>query len=111
MNTPIGSFLLAMSTAAIFAGCIDDPASPDGIAAVPAATTPDLVSGHALASRHADVLVTDRPAFLHASPNDAFAQTNVVPYGELSYVAYERTHLGLPVIGGDFVLVLDGAGQ
>src|SRR6185503_15590321 len=49
--------------------------------------------------------------FLHASPNDAFAQSRVEASGGLSYVAYERTHLGLPVIGGDFVLVLDGAGQ
>jgi zinc metalloprotease ZmpA len=128
MNTPIRSFLVAMSTAAILAGCIDDPAapsaaaSPDDIAAVPAvgraqalatgaATTPGLVPANALASRHADVLVASRPAFLHASPNDAFVQTNVVPSGALSYVAYERTHLGLPVIGGDFVLVIDDAGQ
>jgi Zn-dependent metalloprotease len=34
-----------------------------------------------------------------------------MPSGGLSYVAYERTHLGLPVIGGDFVLVIDGTGQ
>ena len=112
----------------MFAGCIDDPAapsaaaSPDGIAAVPAvgrapavttgaATTPGLVPAFALASRHADVLVANRPAVLHASPHDAFAQTSVVPSGGVSYVAYERTYLGLPVIGGDFVLVIDGTGQ
>jgi zinc metalloprotease ZmpA len=128
MNSPIRSFLVAMSTAATLAGCIDDPAdpsaaaSPDDIAAVPAvgrtpavatgaATTPGLVPAFALASRHADALVANRPAVLHASPHDAFAQTSVVPSGGLSYVAYERTHLGLPVIGGDFVLVIDGAGQ
>src|SRR5689334_7244808 len=130
MKAPIGSVLVAMSTATMLAGCIDDPAdpsaaaSPDDIAAVPAAgrapagtnaaqaaTTPGMVPSFAFASRHADVLVASRPAFLHASPNDAFAQTGVVPSGELSYVAYERTHLGLPVIGGDFVLVIDGAGQ
>jgi Zn-dependent metalloprotease len=57
------------------------------------------------------VLVASRPGFLHASPHDAFAQTRVMPSGRLSYVAYERTHLGLPVIGGDFVLVIDGTGQ
>src|SRR4051812_37574040 len=116
MNTPIRSFLVAMSTAAMLAGCIDDPAapsaagSPDGIAVVPAAggapavanatwaqatglaMTPGLVPVDSLASRHADVLVASRPAFLHASPDDAFAQTSVVPSGRLSYVAYERTH-------------------
>jgi zinc metalloprotease ZmpA len=135
MNIPIGSFLVAMTAGALFAGCIDDPAapsaaaSPDGIAAVPAvgrapaganptwaqatgaATTSGLDPAAALAIRHADVLVASRPAFLHANPNDAFVQTNVVPSGGLSYVAYERTHLGLPVIGGDFVLVIDGTGQ
>jgi zinc metalloprotease ZmpA len=133
MNTRIGSFFVAMSTAATLAGCIDDPqapsaaAAPDGIATVGAvgrapanamsaqatgaATLPGLVPAAALASRHADVLVASRPAFLHASPNDAFAQTNVASSAGLSYVAYERTHLGLPVIGGDFVLVIDGTGQ
>jgi len=102
-----------MSAAAIFAGCIDDPGAPSATAganatsaqAIGAATTPGL------ASHHADVLVASRPAFLHASPNDAFAQTSVMASRGLSYVAYERTHLGLPVIGGDFVLVIDGTGQ
>src|SRR5262245_2654684 len=114
MNTPFGSLLVAMSTAAMFAGCIDDlagpntAASPDGIAAVRAV---GRAPAHAVASRHADLLVASRPAFLHASSNDAFAQTGVELSGGLSYVAYERTHLGLPVIGGDFVLVFDGTGQ
>src|ERR1041384_1528281 len=135
MNTLFRSFLVAMSTGAILAGCIDDPTapsaatSPDDIAAVRAvgrasavanaasaqttgaATIPGLVPAHALASRHADMLVASRPAFLHASPNDAFAQMSVASSGGVSYVAYERTHLGLPVIGGDFVLVIDGTGQ
>src|ERR1044071_4206567 len=114
MNTPIGSLLVAMSTAAIFAGCIDDPAAPSAATwaqATGAATIPGRVPFDAVASRHADVLVADRPVFLHASPNDEFAQTGVESIGGLSYVAYERTHLGLPVIGGDFVLAIDGAGQ
>src|SRR5678816_3321209 len=127
MNTLIGSSLVAISTAALLSSCIDDPAA-DGIATVRAvgrapaaanaawaqangaATTPGAPA-FALASHHADVLVASRPAFRHASPDDAFAQTSVVPSGGLSYVAYERTHLGLPVIGGDFVLVIDGTGQ
>src|ERR1044071_6794651 len=111
MNTPIRSFLVAASAAAMFTGCIDDPADPGGAASADDIAVATPTPAHALASRHADMLVTGRPAFLHASPNDAFAQTRVVPSSGLSYVAYERTHLGLPVIGGDFVLVLDGAGQ
>jgi Zn-dependent metalloprotease len=115
MSRPFRPIFVAMSTAAMFAGCIDDPDAP-AVADAPwvqagAATTPGAVPAYALASHHADVLVASRPAFLHAGPNDAFAQTSVVPSGGLSYVAYERTHLGLPVKGGDFVLVIDGAGQ
>src|SRR5690349_1233637 len=113
MNTPIRSVLVATSTAVMFAGCIDDPTAPsaeasDGIDAVravgraPAVASTDLAPALALASRYADALVADRPVFLHASPNDAFAQTRVEASRGLSYVAYERTHLGLPVIGGDF---------
>jgi Zn-dependent metalloprotease len=132
MNTPIRFVLVALSTAASFSGCISDPtdpspaASPGGLAAqgrapavanatgpraTGAATTPDLAPASALAGQHADALVASRPAYLHASPDDAFAQTSVVPSGGLSYVAYERTHRGLPVIGGDFVVVIDGTGQ
>src|SRR4029078_2385696 len=115
------SILVAKSTAAMFTGCVDDPAGPgaeasDGAAAVrtvgraPAVANAGLAPALALASRYADALAADRPVFLHASPNDAFAQSRVEASGGLSYVAYERAHLGLPVIGGDFVLVLDGAG-
>src|ERR1043166_7810881 len=116
MKAPVRSLLGAMSTAAIFAGCIDDPGAPAAASAASAqasgvATTSGLAPAYAVASHHADVLVAGRPAFLHASPNDEFTQTHVVPSGALSYVAYERTHLGLPVIGGDFVLVIDGTGQ
>jgi Zn-dependent metalloprotease/subtilisin-like proprotein convertase family protein len=134
MNRTIGSFVIAISTAAIFTGCVDDPgaspaATPDDIDTVPpagrapsaanatwaqtigASATPGLVAAYALASRNADVLVASRPAFLHPSPSDAFAQSRVESSSGVFYVAYERTHAGLPVVGGDFVLVIDGAGQ
>jgi len=38
-------------------------------------------------------------------------QRGVESSSGLSYVPFERTYAGLPVIGGDFVLVLDSAGQ
>jgi Zn-dependent metalloprotease/subtilisin-like proprotein convertase family protein len=72
---------------------------------------PGLAAAYALASSNADVLVATRPAFLHVSPNDEFAQRSVMSSSGVFYVAYERTHAGLPVIGGDFVMVVDGAGQ
>jgi zinc metalloprotease ZmpA len=129
MNRTIRSCLLAMSTAAMFAGCVDDPdaasgaGTPDRTGTTAAAagatsgqaaalpTTQGLAAAYTLASRNAAALVASRPAFLHASPGDAFAQASVTSSRGVFYVAYERTYAGLPVVGGDFVTVLDGAGQ
>jgi Zn-dependent metalloprotease len=79
--------------------------------AIGAPTTPAPVPAYALAARNAAALVASRPAFLHASPNDAFVQGSVVSSGGIFYVPYERTYALLPVVGGDFVVVIDGAGQ
>ena len=135
MNRTIGTFFVTVSTAAMFAGCVDDPGAaspagaPDGIATAPpagnaraaasatwaqsvgASVPPGLAAAYALASHNADVLVASRPAFLHASPSDAFAQSAVLSSSGLFYVPYERTYGGLPVVGGDFVTVVDGAGR
>jgi Zn-dependent metalloprotease/subtilisin-like proprotein convertase family protein len=130
MNRTFGSCFIAISTAAIFAGCVDGPgaestaATSDNISTVPAVPgspvasamwakaplAPGLAPAQALASRSADALVASRPAFLQASPKDAFVQRSVVSSSGLIYVAYERTHAGLPVVGGDFVIVTDTAG-
>jgi Zn-dependent metalloprotease/subtilisin-like proprotein convertase family protein len=72
---------------------------------------PGLAPAHALAGSSADALVASRPAFLQASVKDAFVQRSVVSSSGFFYVAYERTHAGLPVVGGDFVIVTDAAGQ
>jgi len=135
MYRTIGSFFVALSTAAIFAGCVDDPdaassaATSDGIGtvttaggapvvatttwapAIGAPTTPGLAAAYVLASSNVAALVASRPAFLHASPNDAFVQRGMEASSGLFYVPYERTHAGLPVVGGDFVVVIDGGGQ
>ena len=65
----------------------------------------------AVASNNAAALVASRPAFLNASAKDEFVQRGMQSSGGHVYVPYERTHAGLPVVGGDFVMVLDGAGQ
>jgi Zn-dependent metalloprotease len=129
INRTIGSFFIALSTAAIFAGCADDPdaasaaATPDGIgtaATVTSAawaqvlatpTTPGLAAAFTIASNNAAALVANRPAFLNASPKDAFVQRGMQSSSGLVYVPYERTYAGLPVVGGDFVMVIDSAGQ
>jgi len=120
----IGSVFIVLSGAALFAGCVDDQdaansaATSDGISTVTATgaapgtpAAPVLSAAHALASSNAAALVASRPAFLHASPNDAFVQRNIEASSGLFYVPYERTYAGLPVVGGDFVMVIDGAGQ
>jgi Zn-dependent metalloprotease len=62
-------------------------------------------------TRAATALVANRPAFLNASTDDMFQQGAVISSGATYYVPYTRTHAGLPVIGGDFVLVIDGSGR
>jgi Zn-dependent metalloprotease len=135
MNRTIGFFLAASSTAALFAGCATDPdaasaaatpddtatsaltKSPQALAAaawtpgIGIAAAPGFNSALAIASSNAAAFVAGRPAFLQASPHDAFVQRGMESSSGLTYVPYERTYAGLPVVGGDFVLVLDGAGQ
>ncbi|HEY3002194.1 MAG TPA: M4 family metallopeptidase, partial [Kribbellaceae bacterium] len=65
-----------------------------------------------LAVRSAGRLIAAKAAALHVSAADAFSAPKVVSVPEgLQYVAYERTYKGLPVIGGDFVVVTDEAGK
>jgi Zn-dependent metalloprotease len=130
MNRTIGTVFIALSTAALFAGCVDDPdasnaaATPDDtitvtkpggvpvvLSSLGAAPAPGLAAAYAVASRNVAALVATRPAFLQVSPHDAFVQGNVALSDGVFYVPYERTYAGLPVVGGDFVTVVDGAGQ
>jgi Zn-dependent metalloprotease len=59
----------------------------------------------------ADALVASDHLALFRSPHDAFIRTGAHEgtHG-LRFVSYDRTHRGLPVIGGDFVVVTDAAG-
>ena len=79
--------------------------------AVAAPVPPSPNSAPMLAAQKATELVASRPAYLMASPNDAFVQGAVASSGTVQYVPYQRTYSGLQVIGGDFVLVLNNAGQ
>jgi Zn-dependent metalloprotease/subtilisin-like proprotein convertase family protein len=120
MSRTIGTLFAAVATAALFAGCAEEPglvstpATPDdtGTVAPAGATRAQSIGTIAtLAGSNAAALVSTRPAFLQASPHDAFVQSNLVASHGLSYVAYERTYAGLPVVGGDFVMVMDSSGQ
>src|SRR5690349_8653362 len=78
------------------------------VAATPATAKP---VDPATAAQKADALVASRPQILQAGPEDTFQQRKVYTSHGLNYVAYDRTYRGLPVIGGDFVVVTDAAGQ
>jgi Zn-dependent metalloprotease len=76
-----------------------------------AAPTPKA-SPSALAAQSAAALVASKPAALHVSRYDAFIAHKVISTPEgLQYVPYDRTYKGLPVVGGDFVVVTNSAGQ
>ena len=69
-------------------------------------------SPSALAAQSAAALVASKAAALHISSHDAFIASKVISTPEgLQYVPYNRTHKGLPVVGGDFVVVTDATGK
>jgi zinc metalloprotease ZmpA len=86
-----------------------------GIAAPAAAGAPAPAGGSGagvLAARSAAVLVARRAAVLRAGPGDVFVRGSVISSREgLQYVPYRRTYRGLPVYGGDFVVVTDPEGR
>jgi hypothetical protein len=59
----------------------------------------------------ADALVAGRPAALHPGADDAYTRKATLSADGWQYVPYERTYRGLPVIGGDFVVVVDPSGK
>ncbi|GAB3896100.1 M4 family metallopeptidase [Kibdelosporangium lantanae] len=87
--------LAAIAGATLVAGAVSANAGQ------PAAPSPLAMAADAASS-----LVAARPAALHASADDTFTQRQAIPGAAgLSYVPYERTYKGLPVYGGDFVVV------
>jgi Zn-dependent metalloprotease len=64
----------------------------------------------AAASQSAASFVAAKPAALKASAQDQFVQRGVISSAGLQYVSYDRTYNGMPVIGGDFVVVTDKSG-
>jgi Zn-dependent metalloprotease/subtilisin-like proprotein convertase family protein len=77
------------------------PVSPSAAAAASADKAADTASA----------LVAAEPANLHTSDGEAYVQRPVISTEKLQYVPYERTYNGLQVIGGDFVVVTDNAGN
>jgi len=102
-------FVVAFGTATAVAAAMT--AGPAGAQPVQPLAKPAVPAARTLAAEKAASLVAARPAYLHASANDAFVQRPVVSSAGLQYVPYDRMYKGLPVIGGDLVVVVDAAGQ
>src|SRR5690349_5496843 len=77
----------------------------------PTAQPADPAASAKLAATKAEALVASRPSVLRASRHDTFQQRKVISSAGLQYVPYDRMYKGLRVIGGDFVVVTDAAGQ
>lgn len=92
------------ATVALEAPAAAAPESPAGAAA---RLDPDRAAAEA-----ADAYVAGPGrAVLHRGPDEVLTRTGVrTGTGELRYVTYERTFRGLPVVGGDAVVVTDGTG-
>ena len=109
-----GGFTTALVSAlAVVSVPIGADAAPNGAPASPPArhSSTTLQDAHARARATARALVDSRPQALHATAHDRFRALPVQASHGLQYVPYERTYRGLPVVGGDFVVVTDGGGR
>ena len=95
----------------IAAGTLTAAAGAAGVSLASTDPGPGHASAASLALSAARSLVASRPAALHAGSYDRFLAHPAIAGAGAQYVAYERTYKGLPVIGGDFVVVTDNAGK
>lgn len=77
-------------------------------AGIGAAERPDP---QVLARQSAARLVSSRAPQLKLAKGDRVGSPTVYAADGIQYVAYERTHRGLPVVGGDFVVVTNALGR
>ncbi|MFF0311472.1 M4 family metallopeptidase [Streptosporangium sp. NPDC004379] len=95
------------------------PALPGAPALADPEPTPEPVTVRSASDRPAsdqpliaaEPLIEARPEVLHASENDEFYHKEVIAgLNNTFYVPYQRTYKGLPVVGGDFVVVTNASG-
>ena len=84
-------------------------AGPAAAATPPQPSSPDDPA--TLAAKTAASIVASRPSYLYASADESFAQQKVHASSGLQYVPYQRRYANLKVVGGDFVVVTNSAGQ
>lgn len=101
----------AYEVVAIATGLVVAVSLPATGAASSTVTAPPQPDPQVLAAASADRQVAADPAKFRRSSRDSIVRRDVVSgAGGLQYVSYERTHAGLPVYGGDFVVVTDKTG-
>ena len=86
----------------------DDPKDPSVPSAPNAAPRPDR---DAVAESAAQEVIAARAPQLHLSRYDKVKSQPTLRSDMLRFVPFERTYRGLPVVGGDFVVVVDGGGN
>jgi Zn-dependent metalloprotease len=97
------------ATALALATVLAAPAVAEGPAAAAPAPAPAPPADAARAA--AERVLAEEPARIHRAPDDTFVFRAVTAGARgLHYVSYDRVHAGLPVRGGDIVVVTDAAG-
>ncbi|MFF2751176.1 M4 family metallopeptidase [Kitasatospora sp. NPDC058048] len=103
-----GRLLTAATTLTVLAGMIAATAGP---ATAAPDTTPAPPNGQAAAVRAADAAVTAGLDALAKGSDETYERKAVTPWVDGLYsVAYERSYRGLPVVGGDAVVLADSRG-
>ncbi|MGW7443441.1 M28 family peptidase [Kitasatospora sp. NPDC054795] len=104
-----GRLLTAATTLTVLAGMIAATAGPATAAPAPSPAPPSAL---AAAVSAADAAVTAGLDALAKGSDETYERKAVTPWiGGLYSVAYERSYRGLPVVGGDAVVLADSRGR
>ena len=101
---------LAVLAGVLAVGLVAAGTASAGHAAPPSPGAGGGEVSNAAAAGVADSFVRSRPGVIWPSAGDGYVQKSVTASGNARYIAYERTYKGLPVVGGDFVVVTDKTG-
>src|SRR5687768_7775336 len=102
----VHSLALAVVSSVLVAPVAAAAPAPNGTVAPVASRADRDADALAVAT---DLVAAEEPE-LHLSRFDEVQAQDVLRSGDLRFVPFERTYRGLPVVGGDFVVVVDGAG-
>ena len=108
-----GAALVVVAVSAPAAAAPTPPSGPATAASRPPRPVPVVKDPAARqrAAKNAAAAVAKRPAYLHAGAREEFVPGDVVQSRGAQYVPYQRRYAGLPVQGGDAVLVTNPRGE